>query len=141
MDQNERQNSICPGGGENCHDQNQATFALRSTPATPDLAVQTGTWRRVAAIADVPARGMRAFVVDGVNVLIAHTGDRFVAVQSLCPHEAIPLESGLIDGATLTCLEHMWQFDLETGAPLGEALEGLHTYPLKTEEDQLYIVL
>jgi nitrite reductase/ring-hydroxylating ferredoxin subunit len=45
------------------------------------------------------------------------------------------------DGSVLTCLEHMWQFDLRTGAPLGDALEGLRGYPLREEAGLLYVAL
>ena len=79
--------------------------------------------------------------MDGVSVLVVHTGEAFVAFQSLCPHEAIPLEAGIHDGCTLTCLEHMWQFDLRTGAPMGDAAEGLTGYPLKEERGDLYVAL
>jgi len=98
-------------------------------------------WKRVGPSADVPASGMKEFSVGGVNVLIVHTGDAYVAFQPLCPHEAIPLEQGIHDGSALTCLEHMWQFDIRTGAPLGEALEGLRSYPLREERGELYIAL
>jgi toluene monooxygenase system ferredoxin subunit len=64
-----------------------------------------------------------------------------VAFQALCPHETIPLEQGIHDGAVLTCLEHMWQFDIRTGAPLGEALEGLRSYRLKEESGLLYVAV
>jgi toluene monooxygenase system ferredoxin subunit len=101
-----------------------------------------GGWKRVTATAVVPSYGMKAFLVDGVGVLIAHTGDdEYVAVQAQCPHEMVPLEHGLIQGLTLTCLEHMWQFDLRSGAPLGEAEEGLRRYPLKNEGGYLYVVI
>jgi toluene monooxygenase system ferredoxin subunit len=89
----------------------------------------------------VPANGMKEFSVEGVNVLVVHTGDAYVAFQAQCPHEAIPLEQGLHDGSTLTCLEHMWQFDLRTGAPLGDALEGLRSYRLKEDRGELYVAL
>jgi nitrite reductase/ring-hydroxylating ferredoxin subunit/(2Fe-2S) ferredoxin len=99
------------------------------------------TWKRVCAPADVPANGMREFAVDAVGVLVVHTGDAFVAFQAMCPHEAVPLETGVHDGCTLTCLEHLWQFDLRTGAPMGDAQEGLKSYPLKEEQGQLYVAL
>ena len=35
----------------------------------------------------------------------------------------------------------MWQFDLKTGAPLGDAQEGLKEYRLKEEHGDLYIAL
>jgi toluene monooxygenase system ferredoxin subunit len=98
-------------------------------------------WTRVCKAADVPPNGMKEFAVGGVNVLIAHTGEGFVAWQAMCPHEAIPLEMGVHDGAILTCLEHMWQFDLKTGAPLGDADTGLKGYRLKEEQGDLYVGL
>ena len=35
----------------------------------------------------------------------------------------------------------MWQFDLRTGAPMGDAQEGLKGYPLKEEHGELYVSL
>jgi nitrite reductase/ring-hydroxylating ferredoxin subunit/(2Fe-2S) ferredoxin len=113
--------------------------AARARPAEPGGAPLA--WRRVGLAADVPANGMKQFAVDGVSVLIAHTGDGFVALQALCPHEAIPLEQGMHDGSTLTCLEHMWQFDLRTGAPRGDALEGLRVFPLREDRGELFVAL
>jgi nitrite reductase/ring-hydroxylating ferredoxin subunit/(2Fe-2S) ferredoxin len=98
-------------------------------------------WARVCAAGDVPAGGMKEFVVEGVGVLVVHADAGFVAFQAMCPHEAVPLEAGIHDGCTLTCLEHMWQFDLRTGAPMGDASEGLKGYPLKEEQGALYVAL
>jgi nitrite reductase/ring-hydroxylating ferredoxin subunit len=95
----------------------------------------------VAADGELPRNGMKAFVVAGVRVLVVHTGERIVAVQGLCPHEAVPLEHGLVKGATLTCLEHMWRFDVETGQPLDAAEEGLRTYDVKHQDGALYVAL
>jgi nitrite reductase/ring-hydroxylating ferredoxin subunit len=35
----------------------------------------------------------------------------------------------------------MWQFDLKTGAPMGDAETGLTAYPLKEEGGELYVRL
>ena len=101
----------------------------------------TPQWKRVCASGEVPANGMKEFAVDGVGVLVVHTGEGFVACQAMCPHEAIPLQEGIHDGRTLTCLEHMWQFDLRTGAPMGDATEGLKGYPIREDKGELYVVL
>jgi toluene monooxygenase system ferredoxin subunit len=95
----------------------------------------------VAPAAEIPANGMKEFSVGGVNVLIVHTGAEYVAFPALCPHESVPLEQGIHDGAVLTCLEHMWQFDIRTGAPLGDALVGLRRYRLKDDGGELYVAL
>jgi nitrite reductase/ring-hydroxylating ferredoxin subunit/(2Fe-2S) ferredoxin len=119
--------------GANKVDVSHTTTAPAASPAP--------AWRRVCARADVPANGMKEFKVDGVGVLVVHTGEAFVAFQAMCPHEAVPLEMGVHDGCALTCLEHMWQFDLKTGAPMGDAQEGLKGYPLKEEQGALYVAL
>jgi len=113
-------------------------YEARTQAAPP---AQAAAWKRVGPAAEVPANGMKEFSVDGTSVLIVHTGDAYVAFQPMCPHEAIPLEQGIHDGSTLTCLEHMWQFDIRTGAPMGDALEGIRSYPLKEEGGALYIAL
>jgi len=115
--------------------------AADARAATTQPAGPATDWNRVGPTADIPANGMKEFSVAGVNVLIVHTGDAYVAFQALCPHEAIPLDQGIHDGSSLTCLEHMWQFDIRTGAPLGDALEGLRSYRLKEDHGELYIAL
>jgi len=109
--------------------------------AEPPRAPQASEWTRVCRADEVPANGMKEFAVDGTSVLIVHTGTDFVAFQAMCPHEAVPLEQGVHDGCLLTCLEHTWQFDLKTGAPVGDAEEGLKSYRLKAEGDDLYVAL
>jgi toluene monooxygenase system ferredoxin subunit len=109
------------------------------TPAAP--APRAATWRRVCASGDVPVNGIKEFAVDGTRLVVVNAGDAFVAFQPMCPHEAIPLAEGICDGSVLTCLEHMWQFDVRTGAPMGDAQEGLKKYELKEEQGALYVSL
>jgi nitrite reductase/ring-hydroxylating ferredoxin subunit/(2Fe-2S) ferredoxin len=107
--------------------------------AAPPPAAPSRAWRRVCRADEVPANGMKQFSLGGVDVLIVQGGDGFLAYQALCPHETVPLEQGIHDGCVLTCLEHMWQFDLRTGAPLGDAQVGLKGFPLKEERGELYV--
>ena len=98
-----------------------------------------GDWKRACRRDEVPANGMKQVTVDGTDVLLIDTGEAVFACQALCPHEAVPLEQGVHDGAALTCLEHLWQFDIETGGPMGDAECGLKTYPVKDEGGTLYV--
>ena len=97
------------------------------------------TWHRVCAVADVPVNGLKEVAANGTSMVIVNTGSGFVAFQAMCPHEAIPLADGVCDGSVLTCLEHMWQFDLKTGGPMGDAQEGLKGFPLKEERGEIYV--
>jgi toluene monooxygenase system ferredoxin subunit len=97
-------------------------------------------WKRVCGVHDVPGGGMKEFGVDGESrILVVNSGSDYFAYQAQCPHEAVPLEQGIHDGAVLTCLEHLWQFDLRTGAPLGDAERGLKGYRLKEEDGALHV--
>ena len=113
-----------------------------ASPATAPKAAAAGpAWIRVCRSADVPSSGMKQFAVNGTDVLIVNADAEFFAYQAMCPHEAVPLEAGVHDGAALTCLEHLWQFDVRTGAPMGDAGCGLKGYPLKEERGELYVTL
>jgi nitrite reductase/ring-hydroxylating ferredoxin subunit/(2Fe-2S) ferredoxin len=98
-------------------------------------------WKRVCADSDVPVNGIKEFSVEGTSLIVINAGDAFRAYQAMCPHEAIPLADGVCDGSVLTCLEHMWQFDVRTGAPLGDALEGLTSFPVKHEHGEVFVGL
>jgi toluene monooxygenase system ferredoxin subunit len=108
-------------------------------PAAAPTAPVERVWHRVCAAADVPVNGMKEVAANGVRAVVVNTGSGFVAYEAMCPHEAIPLAEGICDGAVLTCLEHMWQFDVKTGAPMGDAQEGLKGFPLKEEHGDIFV--
>ena len=96
-------------------------------------------WKRVCAVDDVAQGGMKECQVEaGPRILIINTGTERFAYQAECPHEAVALAEGIHDGSVLTCLAHLWQFDVRTGAPLGDAEKGLTGYRLKEEDGVLY---
>jgi nitrite reductase/ring-hydroxylating ferredoxin subunit/(2Fe-2S) ferredoxin len=107
----------------------------------PAAAAPASSWKRVCRTDDVPDGGMKQFSVDGTDIVVLRTGRELFAYQALCPHEAVSLADGVQDGAILTCLEHMWQFDVRTGAPMGDATCGLAGYPLKQEGGDVYVEL
>lgn len=107
----------------------------------PAVASAAPSWTRVCRTDDVAVDGMKEFPVDGSSVLIVRTADACFAYQAMCPHEAFPLEAGVCDGSVLTCLEHMWQFDVRTGAPLGDAEKGLTGFPIQEEQGEIYVRL
>jgi toluene monooxygenase system ferredoxin subunit len=83
---------------------------------------------------------MRAFATEvGLKVLIANAGDRYYANQAMCPHMDVPLEDGFYDGSVITCHQHLWQWDVRTGAPLGQAQAPLERYELHEEGGALYL--
>ena len=110
-------------------------------PASPAPRASEPAGSACAATGDVPANGMKEFAVDGINVLIANTGDGFVAYPGAVSARGDAAGAGRPGWIVLTCLEHLWQFDLQTGAPMGDAQVGLTGYRLKEEAGDLYVEL
>lgn len=95
----------------------------------------------VCRIQEVPSNGMKAFDVDGGRrVLVVNAGDRYYACQGICPHQDVALEEGLFDGHVLTCHQHLWQWKVDTGEPVGLAEAPLECYRVHVEEGSLYVV-
>lgn len=89
---------------------------------------------------DVPANGLKECEGEGgIKVLIANSGSEYFAVQAICPHQEVALCEGMYDGAVLTCHQHLWQWDIRTGAPMGIAEAPLERYDIAVDGDAIYI--
>lgn len=98
------------------------------------------TRKLVCQVDQVPKDGMKVFDLDdSKRVLILNSNENFYACQSFCPHQEVCLEEGLFDGEVLTCHQHLWQWNVETGEPIGLAEEPLETYSVEVDEGQIYI--
>ncbi len=90
--------------------------------------------------ADVPANGMAAFDAgDGLKVLIANSGEEYFACQATCPHQDVSLAEGLYDGSVLTCHQHLWQWDIRSGSPIGLAEMPLECFKVEMDNDSIYV--
>jgi toluene monooxygenase system ferredoxin subunit len=90
---------------------------------------------------EVTSGGLKECALDGgAKVLIARDGEEFFACQAICPHQEVALCDGLFDGSTLTCHQHLWQWDIRTGAPIGLAEAPIELYKTEVQGDGVYIV-
>ena len=89
----------------------------------------------------IPANGMvQCEAEGGLKLLVANAGNDYFAYQALCPHQDVPLCEGLYDGAVLTCHQHLWQWDIRTGAAIGLAEAALESFQVEVEGDAIYVV-
>ncbi len=83
---------------------------------------------------------MEAFEIDGKEVLIIHSdGGVLSAVQAICPHQEIGLDEGTLQGRTLTCRAHLWQFDVTTGKGINPAECRLSVFPVELRGEDIYV--
>ncbi len=71
---------------------------------------------------------------------LTHWEGKLSALDSKCPHQGGPLGEGSIENGLLRCPWHGWDF-CPHGGSSGDFDDGLKTYPLKIEEDAVYIGL
>lgn len=97
-------------------------------------------FERVCTTADLGAGDMAAFYVEGEEVLVLRdkAGDLH-ALDGICPHEDYPLVEGVFDGTVLTCVNHLWCFDVSTGKGINPPSSRLGRFPLKVEGDAVYV--
>ena len=97
-------------------------------------------WKRVCASSDVPKDTVKKFAVDGVNVIVVNCGEEFRIFPPLCPHMEESLdETAIIEGQTITCSKHLWQWDLRSGEMKGAAERPVLMYETSVSGDDVMI--
>ena len=63
---------------------------------------------------------MRAFRVEGQNLLLIQEKGKLFLIENRCPHMDVPLDGGIIvPNLGIRCRAHGIEFDLESGRALG----------------------
>ncbi len=94
---------------------------------------------RAARAQDVPPGKIYEFQVGGQAVAIANVGGKFHAINSVCAHEGGPLGEGELDGTTVTCPWHMWQYDVTTGKLVQNSSLGVDCYPVEVRGEDVFV--
>ena len=97
---------------------------------------------RIAALADVPGGGNKAFTVAGRSVLLCRSEAGVFAADTICSHAMATLEGGKVKGVYLFCPLHGVRFDLRDGSPNGNLTrKSLAVYPVSIADDQIFAEL
>ena len=92
---------------------------------TEPSASVTGTWERVANVADVPeSHPLAITLADGRRVCLVRAHDEVFAVEDRCPHRDFPLSGGDVLDGCLECPFHGARFDVRTGHCVSGPSEG-----------------
>lgn len=114
---------------------------------------------KAAAQDEIAPGGVKAFALNGREIVLCNYGGTFYAVERACGHAAARLERGALTGWILTCPLHYAQFDIRSGEalsgpapkapdskhadPADPALKtrGLKTWPVKLEAGFVFVDL
>ena len=94
---------------------------------------------KVATVADVPEGAGKTVEVAGKQIALFNVGGKFYAIDNACKHRGGPLGEGEVDGSTVICPWHGWEYDVTTGANLDDASVKVGCYPVKIENTDIMI--
>ncbi len=88
--------------------------------------------------------GMGLFQVGKKSVLLVWpSGGQLRAFRGRCPHADLPLHDATFDGGKLTCVQHGWGFDCDTGKCITHVSvrNALHPYEVRVEQGEIQVDL
>jgi toluene monooxygenase system ferredoxin subunit len=94
---------------------------------------------RVACLDDVWSGEMIVVAVRGVRVLLVNVEGQVHAYEDRCAHQGMSLVKGSLEGRTLTCSAHGWEYDACTGCGINPERTQLRTFPVKVVRDEVYV--
>ncbi len=84
---------------------------------------------------------MLQFELDGLSVLLCRVGDKVYALDGVCPHRGAQLSTGTLEGTTIRCPWHDWEFDCTDGCGLTNPQSELQHYPVSERDGQIWVEL
>ncbi len=99
-------------------------------------------WIDACGVDDIDEEDLIRFDHGEQTFCIYNTTKGFYATDGHCTHEVEHLEYGVVMDTVIECPLHQGQFDIPTGKALGGPVcVDLKTYPVKVENDRIYINL
>jgi nitrite reductase/ring-hydroxylating ferredoxin subunit len=100
-----------------------------------------GDFVKVARRDEIAAGNGMTVDVSGTPVAIFNVDGKYCATHNTCLHRQGPLGEGELDGNTVTCPWHGWQYDVTTGQCLTAPGQKVQTFEVKVEGDDLLVRL
>jgi nitrite reductase/ring-hydroxylating ferredoxin subunit len=79
---------------------------------------------RMATLSELPVGGTKEVEFEGRVYALFNVEGEISVIDGICPHQGGPLVDGSLEGTTVTCPWHGWQFDVRSGrSPLGPKIK------------------
>jgi nitrite reductase/ring-hydroxylating ferredoxin subunit/alkylhydroperoxidase/carboxymuconolactone decarboxylase family protein YurZ len=110
-------------------------FAIAQAPKDP--AGHAAAWHDLMPVRGIRVGQTRRIECDG-RAVFAHRADQgWLVYDSRCPHQTTDIPQLALEGNTLTCPTHGWQFDIRDGACTRHGNEPLRQWPCRIEDGRL----
>ncbi len=96
---------------------------------------------RAAKTADIAPGTICEVALGGKTLALANVGGKYHAIGGVCAHQGGPLGEGSLDGCTVICPWHAWEYDVSTGKLVGNPEVSVVSYPAEIRGDEVFVDL
>ena len=96
-----------------------------------------GDWHDVMVTKGVKAGEVQRIEADGRGLFVYRAAKAWRVYDSRCPHQTTNIPHLALDGCTLTCPKHEWQFDIRSGECIAKGNSPLKLWPSKVVKGRL----
>ncbi len=72
-------------------------------------------WTKVARVDEIAEGAGKVVEANGQQIALFKLEGAFYAIDNICHHRGGPLGEGCLEGSTVTCPWHAWNYDVKTG--------------------------
>jgi toluene monooxygenase system ferredoxin subunit len=99
------------------------------------------TWHTVMPAADLWQGELVGIQLGGKKIVLVNVAGEIRAFEDRCPHLGSQLSAGNLDGSTLTCATHLWEFDALTGKGTNPGNCQLTVFDTRVRADQIELLV
>lgn len=88
---------------------------------------------------EIPEGSRKIVQVKQLSIGVFHHNGKWIALQNSCLHRGGPVCEGTLDGNTLTCPWHGYQYDVTNGMLLLDHTSALPRYPVIIRDGNIYL--
>lgn len=94
---------------------------------------------KVAHVNDLEDGHGKTVTVQGNKIALFKQNGKFHAMDNTCLHRGGPLGEGDVEGTTVTCPWHRWEYDMTTGHCKTNPALKLKSYKVEVKGDEVFI--
>ena len=98
-----------------------------------------GNFVKVARRDEIPQGTGKTIEAGGKPIALFNVGGNFHAIHNTCLHRGGPLGEGDLDGNTVACPWHGWEYDVTTGVCIGDPSRKVACFNVQVQGDDILV--
>ena len=92
---------------------------------------------KIAKTSDIDEGTGKTFTIEGQAVAVFNKSGEIFAIEDTCKHKGGSLGEGELNGDTITCPLHGWQYNITNGECLMNPQVKMRSFPVKVENGEI----